>query len=185
LRQFSVRGSNGSRTSRFHPVHSIVIPYVAHNDVNIFENLAGRDADYAVGGLDQIVALTPRVLTAKRIHEAETGAELLGLDEKTRAVGFPFCRFHGALSRVHGSPRAISVRRSTALAAKLEPQFLCCAKETVRSKRAHVNSVFFVQLRKRMASDAWRETAIKRQLKERGSLALWQSFLLVRSRSLR
>jgi hypothetical protein len=68
-----------------------------HGDVDILEDLAGRDADDAVARLDEVVALAAAVLPAERVDEAETGAELFGFDQKASTVGNPFGgRFHGA-----------------------------------------------------------------------------------------
>jgi len=66
-------------------------------DVDIFKNLPGRDADDAVGGFDEVVSLAATVLASEIVDEAESGTELLGLDQEARAVRFPFLRFHSAM----------------------------------------------------------------------------------------
>jgi hypothetical protein len=66
-------------------------------DVDVFEDLTGSDAENSVRRFDEIVALAAGVLTAESIGEVETGVELLGFDEETRAVCDPaICSFHGA-----------------------------------------------------------------------------------------
>ena len=73
-------------------------------DVDVLEYLTGRDTENTVGGLDQIVALASRVQTAERVGEAEAGAELLGVDQKARAIGDPWtCGFHACLEAVLSS----------------------------------------------------------------------------------
>jgi hypothetical protein len=37
----------------------------SHGDVDVFENLARRDAQDSIGGLDQVVSLAARVLAAQ------------------------------------------------------------------------------------------------------------------------
>jgi hypothetical protein len=49
-------------------------------DVNVFEDLAGGDAENAVAGFDEIVAFASGVLTAEDVSEGEAGGELLGFD---------------------------------------------------------------------------------------------------------
>lgn len=83
-----------------------------HRDVNIFEDLARRDAEDAVIGLDQIVAFASAVLASEVIDKAECRGELLGVDEESSAVDFPIgC--HGVVTLVqfvmllftfHGKP---------------------------------------------------------------------------------
>jgi len=59
-------------------------------DVDVLEDLTGGDAENAVGGFDQIVALAAGVLTAENVGEGEAGGELLGFDQKAGAVGDPW-----------------------------------------------------------------------------------------------
>ena len=61
-----------------------------HGDVDVLENLARSDAENAVEGFDQVVALAATVLASKMVGEAETRAELLGLDEEPCAIRLPF-----------------------------------------------------------------------------------------------
>ena len=64
-------------------------------DVNVFEDLARGDAENAVGGFDEIVALAAGVLPAERVGEGEAGGELFGFDEEAGAIGDPWVRcFH-------------------------------------------------------------------------------------------
>lgn len=67
-----------------------------HGDVDVLEDLAGSDAENAVEGLDEVVALAATMLASEMIGEAERGAELLGFDEEASAIRFPFDGFHGA-----------------------------------------------------------------------------------------
>jgi hypothetical protein len=63
--------------------------------VDILEDLAWGDAKNAIGRFDQVIALAARVLAAEGVGEGEAGGELLGFDQKTRAVCNPFVRcFH-------------------------------------------------------------------------------------------
>jgi len=61
-----------------------------HEDINVLEDAARGDADYAVGRLDQVVTFATAMLTAKMIDEAEGGIELFGVDQEACAVGLPF-----------------------------------------------------------------------------------------------
>jgi len=58
--------------------------------VDVFEDLTGRDAENAVGGFDEIVALAAGVLATERVGEGEAGGELLGFDEEAGAIGGPW-----------------------------------------------------------------------------------------------
>lgn len=71
-----------------------------HQDVNVLEDAARSDAEDAVGGFDEIVSFAAGMLAAEVVDEAETGSELFGLHQETRAVRLPFL-FHVALPRVH------------------------------------------------------------------------------------
>lgn len=51
-----------------------------HGHVDVFENLAGGDAENAIERFDQIVAPSAAMLTSEMVDETESGAELLGLD---------------------------------------------------------------------------------------------------------
>lgn len=51
-----------------------------HGDVDVFKDLARGDADDAVGGFDEVVALASGVLAAERVDKAEAGVELFGFD---------------------------------------------------------------------------------------------------------
>ena len=68
-----------------------------HRDVNILEDVARRDGDYALVRLDEIVSLASAMLASKVIGEAESGGELFGFYQETSAVRLPFGRFHGYL----------------------------------------------------------------------------------------
>jgi hypothetical protein len=48
--------------------------------INVFEDLTGSDAENAVGGFDEVVALASGVLPTENVGEGEAGGELLGLD---------------------------------------------------------------------------------------------------------
>jgi len=63
-------------------------------DIDILEDLARGDAENAVGGFDEVVALAAGVLTAEGVGEGEAGGELLGLDQKASAIGCPWSCFH-------------------------------------------------------------------------------------------
>lgn len=71
------------------------------SNVNIFENLAGRDADQSLRRFHQIIPLPPRVLAAEAVDEGQVGTQLSCLYQKTRSVGLPcfcFCfHFHSNL----------------------------------------------------------------------------------------
>ena len=71
-----------------------------HLNVDVLEDLARSDAEHAIGGFDQVIALASAVLTAKMIDEAEAGGELLGVDQKTSAIHLPSNSFHGALTLI-------------------------------------------------------------------------------------
>jgi len=58
--------------------------------VDVFENLTGSDAENAVGGFDEIVALAAGVQAAERIGEVEAGGKLLGFDQEAGAIGNPW-----------------------------------------------------------------------------------------------
>ena len=70
-----------------------------HGNVNVFEDSARSDAEDPITGFHQIVALTAGVLPSKMVGEGEIGIELFSFDKESRAVRFPFNRFHGALPR--------------------------------------------------------------------------------------
>ena len=53
---------------------------VGHGNVDILEDLARSDCDYAVGRLNEIVTFLTAVLAAEMVDEAKTGVELLGID---------------------------------------------------------------------------------------------------------
>jgi len=61
-----------------------------HQDIDVFEDTARSDAEDAVEGFDEVVAFAAGMLTAEMVDEAETGSELFGFYEKTRAVRLPF-----------------------------------------------------------------------------------------------
>ena len=89
LRKFAAGGLAGPRK------RSLAVG--DHGDVDILEDLAGRDADDAVAGLDEVVALAAAMMAAERVDKAETGIKLFGFDQKASTVGDPFGgRFHGA-----------------------------------------------------------------------------------------
>ena len=58
-------------------------------DVNILEDLTGRDAENTVGGFDEKVAFATGVLTAEGVGKTQAGGELFGFDQKTGAVSNP------------------------------------------------------------------------------------------------
>lgn len=58
-------------------------------DVDVLEDLPGRDAQHTVGGFDEVVALAAGVLTAESVGEGEAGGELFGCDQKASAIGNP------------------------------------------------------------------------------------------------
>ena len=60
-----------------------------HGDVNIFEDLAGSDAEDSVTGFDEIVTFAAAMLAAEVVGETEAGVELLGFDQETRAICLP------------------------------------------------------------------------------------------------
>ncbi len=72
-----------------------------HGDVDIFKDLARRDANDPVERFDEIISAASTVLAAEGIGESERGAELLGLDQEPSAIGFPFRRFHWRLTRLN------------------------------------------------------------------------------------
>src|SRR5579863_7446755 len=61
----------------------------AHGNVNVFEDLAGRDALQAVGRFDEIVAWASGVLAAERVGEDERCVELFGFNQEAGAVNLP------------------------------------------------------------------------------------------------
>jgi|HubBroStandDraft_4_1064222.scaffolds.fasta_scaffold358450_2 hypothetical protein len=76
-----------------------------HGDVDVLEDAARGYAEHAIEGFDEVVAFAAGMLAAEMIDEGETGSELFGLYQETRAVRLPFFRFHVALPRVLGYPR--------------------------------------------------------------------------------
>ena len=62
---------------------------LGHGDVDVLEDFFWRDADHALGRLDEIIALAAGVLTTERIGETETGVELFCFDQEASAVGCP------------------------------------------------------------------------------------------------
>lgn len=72
--------------------------------IDVLEDLARRDAQNAVGGFDQVVALASGVLSPENVGEGEAGGELFGFDQKAGAVGDPWvwC-FHARLGSVPSS----------------------------------------------------------------------------------
>ena len=61
-----------------------------HQDIDVFEDTARSDAEDAVEGFDEVVAFAAGMLAAEMVDEGETGSELFGFYEKTRAVRLPF-----------------------------------------------------------------------------------------------
>jgi hypothetical protein len=51
--------------------------------------LARGDAENAVGRLDEVITFASTMLAAEVIDEAETGTELFGFYEETRAIRLP------------------------------------------------------------------------------------------------
>ena len=60
-----------------------------HGYVDVFEDAARGDAENAVGRFDEVVTFASAMLAAEVIDEAETGTELFGFDEETRAIRLP------------------------------------------------------------------------------------------------
>lgn len=60
-----------------------------HGDVDVFENLAGSNAENSIAGFDEIIPFSSAVLSAEVIGKAEAGIELLGFYQKTSAVSLP------------------------------------------------------------------------------------------------
>ena len=60
-----------------------------HRDVNVFEDLFGRDAQDAIAGFNEVITLAAAVLATEMVSEAETGGELFGFDQESCAVGLP------------------------------------------------------------------------------------------------
>jgi len=58
-------------------------------DINILEDLTGSDAENAVGGFDEIVALRAAVLTAENVGEGEAGSESFGFYHEAGAIRDP------------------------------------------------------------------------------------------------
>ena len=77
----------GSRARRFGDALTL---RQRHWDVNILEDLARRNAEHAVGRFDEVVAFPSTMLAAEVVDEAESGIELLGVDQKAGAVRLPF-----------------------------------------------------------------------------------------------
>lgn len=65
-----------------------------HGHIDVLEDAARSDAQYAFERFDQIVSLAATVLSSEVIDEGESGVELFGVDEKASTVGFPFKTFH-------------------------------------------------------------------------------------------
>ena len=63
-----------------------------HGHVNVFEYCSGSDATAAVRGLDQVVAGSATMFASQSIHENTRLGNLLGFDEKARAIDFPGLR---------------------------------------------------------------------------------------------
>jgi hypothetical protein len=126
--------------------------------VYILENLARRNAENAIGRLNEVIAFASGVLAAQRVGEAEAGGELFGLDEKTSAVRDPrigcFHELGQIVSRVFAPGRNgsdLTMRASVSagvVPSRFNSIFLERAIQNVRAKRRAVNSVFLVQLRK-------------------------------------
>jgi len=62
-------------------------------DVDVFKNAAWGDAEHAVGGFHEIVALGTGVVAAQIVGEREIGGELFGFDEEARAICDPGARW--------------------------------------------------------------------------------------------
>jgi len=58
--------------------------------IDVFEDLPGSDAENAVGGFDEVVALASGVMTTESVGEGEAGGELFGFDEEAGAVSGPW-----------------------------------------------------------------------------------------------
>lgn len=65
-----------------------------HGDVNVLEDAAGRYAENAFRGFDQIVTFASAMLAAEVIDEGKSRVELFCLNEKASAVRLPFFDFH-------------------------------------------------------------------------------------------
>jgi hypothetical protein len=61
-----------------------------HENVNVLEDAARGDAHYAIGGFHEVIAFATAMLAAQMIGEAETGIELLRVDQEACAIGLPF-----------------------------------------------------------------------------------------------
>lgn len=69
----------------------------SHGDVDVLEDLARRDALQAVGRFDEVVAFLSVMFASEGVDEVERFGQLLGLDQKARAVRLPFvCCGHNA-----------------------------------------------------------------------------------------
>ena len=78
---------------------------VGNRDVNVLEDAARSDAEDAVGRFDEVITFAAAVLTAEVVDEAESGTELLGLDEEAGAVRLPLFCFHVAILRSCGAAK--------------------------------------------------------------------------------
>lgn len=81
-------GRERSRTG----VSRWILSGLLNNDINVFEDLARRDAYETFRRLDKVVARNSAVLAAERIDEDERFGKLFGANQETGAVNVPILR---------------------------------------------------------------------------------------------
>jgi len=128
-----------------------LLRFSGHRDIDVFKNLARSNAEDSVGRFDKVVTLAAAVLAAEMVFEAESGAELFGFHQEASAVGCPFGRFHGALTR--GVITAVEGCSQAAFPVGATRISLREARVNVRGKWRRVNPIFLVQLRKISATE--------------------------------
>jgi hypothetical protein len=113
----------------------VVLACQRHGDVDVLKDLARGDADHTIGRFDEVVAFASGMLAAKSVDEAESGAELFGLDQEACAVGCPIFRFHVALTRGCILARETVERDSGRRATGIRLQFSCEGEGDCTSER--------------------------------------------------
>ena len=75
----------------------------AHGYIDIFKDLARRDASQAVRGFDQVVSFLSMVFASQGVDEVQGLGELSGPDEEPGTVDLPIvCGLHNAHTLCEG-----------------------------------------------------------------------------------
>ena len=70
----------------------------SHGHVDVFEKFPRSDAAHAVGRFDEVISFLSAVLSPESVDEEKRFGELLGPDQKARAISLPVvcCYSHDA-----------------------------------------------------------------------------------------